>query len=98
MSRTGTAKWKRVRNEALKEALEVGLFNCPLCRVPLDWEYSRRPNSPEVDHVIPHAKGGRDSLDNVRVICRLCNQRLGSSTRRDTPTIEAIEVESSGIW
>ena len=34
-------------------------------------------NSPEVDHIIPYAQGGQDTLDNVRVICKACNRRLG---------------------
>lgn len=30
-------------------------------------------NSKELDHVVPIAIGGRHSLDNVRIICRRCN-------------------------
>lgn len=29
----------------------------------------------EVDHIIPRAKGGTDSLENLRLLCRSCNQR-----------------------
>lgn len=29
----------------------------------------------EVDHVIPKAKGGSDTLENLRLLCRSCNQR-----------------------
>jgi hypothetical protein len=29
----------------------------------------------EVDHIIPRAKGGPDSLENLRLLCRSCNQR-----------------------
>lgn len=76
-SRTGTSKWLRIARKAKAQALEAGLYTCPLCGVALDWVRSCQPNSPEVDHVIPYAEGGTDSLENVRVICRLCNQRLG---------------------
>ena len=29
----------------------------------------------EVDHIIPKAKGGPDTLENLRLLCRSCNQR-----------------------
>jgi hypothetical protein len=29
----------------------------------------------QVDHVIPRAKGGQDTLENLRLLCRNCNQR-----------------------
>lgn len=98
-SRTGTTTWKRVRDQALAEAFDQGLMKCPLCRVPFDWSRSKQPNSPEVDHIVPHARGGTDTIDNVRVICRLDNQRLGGSMgKRARPVIESTELDSSPIW
>lgn len=95
-SRTGTAKWKRVRAAALDAALEAGMTDCPSCGIPLDWTRSRRPNSPEADHKVPYAKGGRDEVSNVRVICRRCNQQRGAldghrakgATRRPVATVD----------
>jgi 5-methylcytosine-specific restriction endonuclease McrA len=29
----------------------------------------------QVDHIIPRAKGGQDTLENLRLLCRSCNQR-----------------------
>src|SRR5699024_11916667 len=48
-SRTGTAKWLRIRRQAIKQAIEKNIFNCPTCGVGLDYEYSRQPNSVEVE-------------------------------------------------
>lgn len=79
-SRTGTGAWKRVRDQALAMALERGQHACPICRRPMDWTRSLTPRSPEVDHIKPHALGGKDTLDNVRVICRECNGKLGAQT------------------
>lgn len=76
-SRTGTAKWLRLAARAKAQALDAGVYTCPVCGVALDYTRSRQPNSPEVDHIVPYAEGGKDTLENVRVICRLCNQRLG---------------------
>lgn len=99
-SRTGTARWMRVRDERRRLDFDAGLIRCPLCGVHLDWEYSRRPNSAEVDHIVPHSKGGQDVLENTRTICRLDNQRLGgaSNRRRERPVIEATDLEASSIW
>lgn len=44
---------------------------CKYCRVDLD--YRNRV----IDHVVPVAKGGRDTLDNLQVICWQCNAEKG---------------------
>lgn len=76
-SRTGTAKWLRLAKEAKTRAQHDGQFTCPLCGVALDYTRSRQPNSPEADHVVPYSQGGEDVIENIRIICRLCNQKLG---------------------
>ena len=80
-SRTGTSKWKNLRRRTLHEAKAQGLTNCPLCKVELDYEVGRMPASAEVDHIHSVARGGRDEADNVRVICRRCNQRRGAGEK-----------------
>jgi 5-methylcytosine-specific restriction endonuclease McrA len=97
-SRTGTATWKRVRKQRLDHDRDAGLTRCPLCTVPLDWEYSKRPNSPEPDHIVPWAKGGQDTFENTRTICRECNQRLGSVSGRPRPVVATKALETSPIW
>lgn len=98
-SRTGTATWKRVRLEALSNAMDQGLTHCPRCRVGLDWEYSKRPNSPEVDHITPHSRGGTDAIENTRIICRKCNQELGGRlNKRARPPVETVTLDASPIW
>ena len=97
-SRTGTAKWKRVRAQAIKQAIDNGVHNCTICGVGLDYEYSRRPNSAEVDHVIPYSKGGTDTLGNTTVICRWCNQRKGNGRNLTVPQPKTIEPGTSIEW
>jgi len=76
-SRTGTATWKRVRQYAIKEAQRVGQTKCPFCQVTLNYESGREANSAWVDHVLPHNKGGQDTLSNALVCCRTCNISKG---------------------
>ena len=33
----------------------------------------------EFDHIIPHAKGGPTAVANIRLLCRTCNRKKGSS-------------------
>ena len=79
-SRTGTGQWKRVRAETIKLARDADQTRCPLCNTLLDYDTAYRPDSAEVDHIVAHAKGGRDIIDNARVICRDCNVRRGDGS------------------
>lgn len=99
-NRTATAKWIRIRDQVRADALDAGLTRCPICGVGLDWEYSGRPNSAEVDHVRPHALGGEDSVANSRIICRLDNQKLGGALnrKRPRPRVQTVELDASDIW
>jgi len=42
---------------------------CQLCRRAVDWEEA------EIDHIVPHAVGGKTSLENARLVHRLCHAR-----------------------
>ena len=97
-SRTGTATWKRVRAQALKQAIDNNVTNCPICGVGLDYEYSKRPSSAEVDHLVPYSKGGTDTLGNTTVICRWCNQRKGNGRNLTVPQPKTIEPGTSIEW
>lgn len=97
-NRTGTTQWKKIRNELLKEAIENNIFNCPLCHVGLDYEYSRRPNSPEIDHIVPVARGGTDDKSNLRIICRLCNTSIGAGGKTKRPEPKRIETATRIEW
>ena len=99
-NRTATAKWKNIVKQVRANAIDQGQTRCPRCRVGLDWEYSLRPNSAEVDHVVPHSQGGADSIENTRILCRKCNQELGGmlNRRRPRPVIETVTLDASPIW
>jgi hypothetical protein len=42
---------------------------CQLCRGAVVWEEA------EIDHVVPHAVGGATSLENARLVHRMCHAR-----------------------
>lgn len=45
---------------------------CPKCRRPLTW------NNFTIDHIKPHALGGKSTLSNAALMCRSCNSRKGT--------------------
>jgi 5-methylcytosine-specific restriction endonuclease McrA len=94
-SRTGTTVWKRVRTYALKEAQRNGQTKCPFCQVTLDYERGRESNSAWVDHIVPHNKGGQDSLANALVCCRTCNISKGDREAPKPKQVHSLPFISS---
>ena len=78
-SRTGTAQWKKLVSQARAKAQDNGLTTCPLCNTWMNFDHAQLPNSPELDHIIPFAEGGTNDEQNLRIICRSCNQKRGGS-------------------
>lgn len=98
-SRTGTATWKRISRQAKKLAKANGQTRCPHCGVTLDYDVGLTPCSAEADHIIPHAKGGRDELSNVIVVCRRCNQSKGNRQAPKATTVMAVKpLKTSRRW
>lgn len=89
-SRTGTASHKRWRRHVLREAQQSGVTNCPTCNTELDYTKGLQPNSAEPDHLIPWTHGGRNTPDNGRVTCRLCNQKRGNKPIQTTAPTKTI--------
>ncbi|MHA7210802.1 HNH endonuclease [Arthrobacter sp. MDT1-65] len=96
-SRTGTATWKRVREQAIRKAKRLGITHCRHCNTRLDYDVSRTPTSAEVDHILPHSHGGRDHIDNVEVICRLCNTSKGNRAA-PKPRNTSQQLRTSREW
>jgi len=88
-----------MRRECLGRDRERGLANCPLCRIPLAWDTSGHPDSPEADELVPFSLTGITStnLDEWQTICRLCNQRKGNRMAK-LPEIVGIPFPQSRSW
>lgn len=51
--------------------------NCWLCGGPMDFTDNGDLLYATFDHVIPRANGGTDSMSNMRLSHRVCNERRG---------------------
>ena len=56
-------------------------WRCQLCgvRTPKSKRGSCADDAPEVDHVVPLAKGGAHALWNTQCLCRRCNSKKGAT-------------------
>lgn len=63
------------RTKSRKQVLMRAGYKCECCGVALrnDGQHLM-DDSPEIDHIVPRAKGGRDEMDNLQALCRRCNQ------------------------
>ena len=80
--------WRRAR----KRYLEAH----PLCVECM--KEGRYTKATDVDHIVPHSKGGQDTLENTRICCRRCNQSLGGKQNRKPVPVQAIDLDVSPIW
>lgn len=92
-SRTGTAQYKHWRKRVLIAARDAGIAQCPHCGVRLDYTRGLQPNSAEPDHILPVRWGGKNTLENGRVLCRRCNQSRGDGTRPKVKPRRAASVD-----
>lgn len=61
----------KVTNKMRFAIYERDHYRCRKC--------GRRTNDLEVDHIIPIAKGGKSTFDNLQTLCHRCNYKKGSS-------------------
>lgn len=73
---------------------------CPVCgvRMGVPIQYDDDPivlvsPYPSIQHNMPIAKGGTDTIDNISVICRRCNSRI-----RDNITGDLNNAEVRKVW
>lgn len=60
-------QWRKLREQVLKR--DKYLCQCEQCKAE-----GRIKQANDVDHIIPKAKGGTDSMDNLRAINAVCHQ------------------------
>jgi rubrerythrin len=78
---------RRARQEIEAEAVNPYVvfhkagWKCQICGVdtPRRLRGTYEPNAPELDHIVPLAKGGGHTWANVQCSCRRCNGAKGAS-------------------
>lgn len=60
---------RNVKDSARRSVMERDGWRCRYCG-------SNRELT--IDHIIPKAKGGRNTQDNLQVLCEPCNQEKGT--------------------
>lgn len=71
------ARLREVRTECVNPVLVFERYKwmCAYCGcdTPRHLKGKHKPNSPELDHIIPLSKGGEHSYTNTQLLCRKCN-------------------------
>lgn len=85
-------------SEVVQEQVrQQATYLCEYCHASEQWQYVRFT----VDHVIPLAQGGADSLDNLALACFHCNRRKAAKTTATDPD-SSLEVSlfspRQGVW
>lgn len=99
--RTSTTKWKKLRVTALVQAQNQNITHCRYCRVMLDYSSGRKSNSATPDHIIPFKHGGADTLENLQIICRTCNAKMGDKQKPEQMYYKPVTViapETEANW
>jgi 5-methylcytosine-specific restriction endonuclease McrA len=55
-------------------------FQCALTGRPLSWN---NPNTYEYDHILPVARGGNSSIDNLQLVCIDANRAKNDMTEEE---------------
>jgi len=73
----GLKVWSKEEKLAAPQKPEsvAGLRRAVYTRARSSCENCGSKHALEIDHIIPRAKGGGDTLENLRLLCRPCNQR-----------------------
>lgn len=92
--RQGKAR-ENQRRRARKRGVAVEVFDrdeifkrdgwrCQRCGVKVrPWRDVRHPRYPNLDHIVPLARGGEHTRKNVQCLCRGCNTKKGASVGGD---------------
>ena len=59
---------------------------CEYCHADERWQFVRFT----LDHVLPQSAGGSDTLDNLALACRNCNERRGNRVVGRDPETEVV--------
>ena len=59
------------------KVLEAGGRRCALCGI------TSKDRALDVDHIVPHSKGGPSTFENLQILCSKCNRAKGNRSQTD---------------
>lgn len=59
------------------KVLEAGGRRCALCGI------TSKDRALDVDHIVPHSKGGPSTFENLQILCSKCNRSKGNRSQTD---------------
>ena len=72
---------------------------CAICGQPINYALPYlHPLSFEVDHIIPFAKGGPDTIDNKQASHRRCNRDKSDAIDYDPATKQGVTIKRVRVW
>jgi hypothetical protein len=72
LSKSGQRQRRIIPEHILEAVFERDGGQCVLCGATEELQF---------DHILHHSKGGADTVENLRLLCRTCNQRRGGHFR-----------------
>ena len=93
-------KYKKINSEIRKEVYLRDRNTCQICgeqvvltrNIKNSIDYKREAS---LDHIIPRSKGGKDTLNNLRTVCRSCNST--KKNREDKDELKFLNL-NKGEW
>lgn len=72
-------KWNSARKKAFKDTLlKNGVYQCKMCKKTFS-----NHSDLNIDHVKPVAKGGKNNVGNLNLLCKSCNSKKGSKEKME---------------
>lgn len=80
MTTRSTVRRSTTRRDRHRRHAARGHPPCAICNQPIDYDaHHLDPMSFTVDHIVPLAAGGTDTIDNIQPAHRKCNRDKGAS-------------------
>lgn len=77
-----STRYRRLRRQILHSRPD-----CAICLQPMRFGGDHlHPLAAQVDHIVPVARGGQHTIDNMQPVCRACNRRKADRMPGDTTT------------
>ena len=76
MGKSHTSTDYSVTHDAVLLKLENQVYKCIYCKDDIHDKF-------QIDHILPFARGGRHTIDNIQFLCTLCNMQKHTMTHEE---------------